>query len=223
MVDLHPEIELAHFLEHTCLSPLTTVTAVEQCCWEADRYGFPSVCVPPLHLAIAVNALHKKPVKIWTVVGFPLGLDTAASKRYAAQQLAEQGAAGLEVVPQLVWFKEGQPNRVYQELAHIVQDTNLPVRVVLELGLMQPEELKVAVQVCGDAGVTSIKTGSGWGGDITFEQVQQLYILCKGRLPIKAAGGIKTLEHALSLIAAGASLLGTSRSVELLQQQYPRK
>ncbi|WP_218080274.1 deoxyribose-phosphate aldolase [Anthocerotibacter panamensis] len=219
MAEIHPELQLAQFIEHTCLGPITTVTTVEQFCWEADRYRFAAVCVPPLHLASAVNTLHKKPVEVWSVVGFPLGTSTDQAKLYAAQQLTDLGAQGLEVVPQLTWFKEGDPNRVYRELAQIVQATRIPIRAVLEISLLQPTELKTALQICGDAGVRGVKTGSGWGGDVTREQVQQVAGLTRGRIEIKAAGGIKTLDHALELLLAGATRLGTSRSVELLHQQ----
>jgi len=223
MVQLHPEIELAHQIEHTCLSPLATKSTVEQICWEADRYQFRAVCVPPLHLATAVQALYKKPVEVWSVVGFPLGFDTPESKLYAAQQLTELGAQGLEVVPAMAVLKDGEPNRIYQELAQIIQATRLPVRVVLEIGLLNPEELRLALQVCQDAGVVGIKTGSGWAGDTTPDQVKQVIGLTKGRLPIKAAGGIKTLTQALNLLAAGATTLGTSKGIELLQEQHNRR
>ncbi len=216
---LHSEIELPQFLDHTCLAPLTTPTTVEQYCWEADRYNLVSVCIPPLHLPLAVHILHKKPIEIWSVVGFPLGIETTEVKLYAAQQLADLGVQGLEIVPQLVWFKLGEPNRVYQELANIAQATRLPIRAVLEISLLTTDELKTALQVCLDAGVTSIKTGSGLGGDVIPDQVREIISLSRGRLTVKAAGGVKTLDHALELIKAGATRLGTSRSIELLQQQ----
>ncbi len=218
---IHPEIELAQFLEHTCLAIATTVTTVEQTCWEADRYRFAAVCVPPVHLALAVNTLLKKPIEVWTVVGFPLGLDSPGAKLYAAQQLVEQGAQGLEVVPHLGWFKEGDPNRVYQELAEIVQATQVPVRAVLELSSVRPEDLKLALQVCGDSGVRGIKTVTGWE-PISPDLVREVVSLTKGRLPIKCAGGIKTIAQSVQLILAGASRIGTSRSVDLLQQQAQR-
>ncbi|WP_287130136.1 deoxyribose-phosphate aldolase [Candidatus Cyanaurora vandensis] len=222
MVEIHPEMALPQFIEHTCLNVLTTTTTVEQVCWEADRHRFRAVCVPPLHLATAVKALYKKPIQVWTVVGFPLGLDTPQAKLYAAQQLADQGATGLEVVPQLIWLKQGDPNRVYQELAEIQQATRLPVRAILELNLLEPAELELALQVCRDAGVSGIKTGTGWAGNTTADQVRQVASLSKGRLPIKASGGIKTLAQCLDLLAAGATALGTSQGVMILKQQQER-
>ncbi|NJK61237.1 MAG: deoxyribose-phosphate aldolase, partial [Oscillatoriales cyanobacterium SM2_1_8] len=142
-------------------------------------------------VALAVARLHRKSPKVATVIGFPSGSHTSETKRYEAAEAVEAGATELDVVINLAWLRDGNVQGVYQELATIVEATNQPVKAILEMPLLTPAEVAQAVAIALDAGVACLKTGTGWSGPVTVAQVQQLVALTKGRVPIKAAGGIR--------------------------------
>lgn len=219
MISSHPEIELAGFIEQTCLKPTATEQDIRQVCWEAEQYRFSGVCVAPVYVRLAVGLLHKKKPQVVTVIGFPAGTSTSATKLYEAQEATAHGANVLEVMANLGFVKGGQYNAVYEEFGQIVEETNRPVRAILELNLLEPDEWKRVAEICLDVGVSGLKTATGWAGATRHEDVQQLRRLVRNQLGIKAAGGIRTLNQALELLAAGADRLGTSRGVEMMREQ----
>ncbi len=212
-------VDLAPFIDHALLSPTATLEQVKQWCADVDRYGFAAVCVFPTHVGQAVELLHQHPAQICTVIGFPTGATTSATKLYEALEATERGATELDVVINLGWLKSGQPDAVHREMATICEETGLPVKAILETALLTPEEMALATEVCMDAGVAYIKTSTGWQGGVTVEVVQQLQQITQGRVGIKASGGIRTAAQAQALIQAGATRLGTSRGPALVQQQ----
>jgi deoxyribose-phosphate aldolase len=216
---LHPEIDLAQFIDHTQLNPLATPAAIDQLCDEADRWQFAAVCVYPTYVRHVTNLLHNKHPKVCTVIGFPAGATTSAVKLYEAQEAAENGASELDVVINLSWLKTGRTNELYQEIAAIREATGQTVKAILETALLTDEEKKVAAEICVDAGVAFLKTSTGWHGGATITDVKLLKALARDRVGIKASGGIHTVTQALDLIAAGATRLGTSRSVDLMRQR----
>ncbi|MBD2257932.1 deoxyribose-phosphate aldolase [Pseudanabaena sp. FACHB-2040] len=215
-------IDLASYIDHALLLPTTTAEQVAHGCGEADRYNFAAVCVYPVHVRQAAELLRNRPVKVCSVIGFPTGATTSATKLYEAQEAVENGASELDVVINLGWLKAGQTDAVHQELAIICEETNLPVKAILETALLTPPELELACEICMDAGVTFLKTSTGWQGGATIEVVQQMRELTKGRVGIKASGGIQTVDQAVSLIQAGATRLGTSRGPNLIHQQQAK-
>ncbi|AGY57341.1 deoxyribose-phosphate aldolase [Gloeobacter kilaueensis] len=220
MISSHPEIELAGFIEQTCLKPTTTADDIRQICWEAQRYRFGAVCVAPVYARLAVEQLHKQKPKIFTVVGFPLGLSTAAAKLYEAEEAAAMGVDGLEVMVNLGAVKSGQYNVIYEELGRIVDAVSCEVRAILEWNLLDGDERKHLAEVCLDVGVSMLKTSAGWSGLVKTEDVQALRRVVRNQLGIKVAGGVHSLSQALELLAAGANRLGTSRGVEILREQH---
>ena len=219
MAVVHPEIDLAQFIEHTLLNPLATPEAIAQLCDEADRLHFPAVCVYPVHVRQAVSLLHHKQPQVCTVIGFPSGATTSAVKLYEAQEAAENGATELDVVINLGWLKAGKINELHREIADIRAATEQKIKAILETALLTDEEKRIAAEVCLDAGVAFLKTNTGWYGGATVADVKLLKQITRDRIGIKAAGGIRTVEQALDLIVAGANRLGTSRGVELIRMR----
>jgi deoxyribose-phosphate aldolase len=219
VASLYPDIDLAPFIDHALLNPTATAEQVEQWCDEADRYRFAAVCVYPVHVKQAANLLHNKPPNVCTVIGFPTGATTPGVKLYEAQEAVENGATELDVVINLGWLKSGQLNDLHRELAEIREETGQTIKAILEMSLLTEEEKRVAAEVCMDAGVAFLKTSTGWAGGATVPDVRLLKEISNDRVGIKASGGIRTIEQALELILAGATRLGTSRSLDLLRQR----
>lgn len=212
-------IDLAPFIDHALLTPTATLDQVNHWCTEADRYRFAAVCVHPVHVRRAVELLHNRPVKVCTVIGFPTGASTSAVKLYEAAEAAEHGATELDVVINLGWVKEGRSNEIHRELASICEETGQTVKAILETSLLTPDEITLAAEVCMDSGAAFLKTNTGWQGGATVQVVQQLREISRGRVGIKASGGIRTVDQAIALIQAGATRLGTSRGPDLIRQQ----
>lgn len=217
--DYAKRINLAEFIDHALLNPTATPEQVAQCCEEADLFNFAAVCIYPAHVRQAVELLHGKRSQVCTVIGFPTGATTSAVKLYEAQEAVENGATELDVVINLGWLKSGKTEEVHRELAEICDATGQTVKAILEMGLLTESEKKLAAEICLDAGVQFLKTNTGWYGGATVEDVRLLKAVSNDRVGIKASGGIRTPEQAISLILAGATRLGTSRGPDLIRQR----
>jgi deoxyribose-phosphate aldolase len=217
------EIDLTSYIDHTLLNPMASPDAIAQLCEEADRYHFPAICIYPIHVRQAAEALHQSTVKVGTVIGFPSGASTSATKLFEAQDALENGATELDVVINLGGLNQGNLDAVHRELAEICELGNPVVKAILEMALLSPEEKRIAAEVCMDAGVDFLKTSTGWHGGATVEDVQLLKEIARDRVGIKASGGIRTLEQAYALIMAGATRLGTSYGLPLIQAQHQPK
>ncbi len=214
-----PAIALAPLIDHSLLIPTATPEQVMHWCNDVDRFGFAGICIAPSYVSLAREHLQGKKAAICTVIGFPTGATTATTKLYEAQEAVENGATELDVVINLGWLKAGEHNRVHQEIAQICEETGTPVKAILEATLLTPAELKTAADICMDAGAQFLKTSTGWNGGATVEIVRHLREITKGRVGIKASGGIRTAEQALRLVEAGATRLGTSSGPALVRQQ----
>lgn len=215
----YSDIDIAPLIDHTLLNPLATPEQIEKLCQEADRYQFAAVCVYPCYVRLAAELLQRKNPKICTVIGFPSGANTSATKLYEAREAVENGATELDVVINLGWLKIGKTEEVHREIAQICEETGVTVKAILETTLLTDAEKRLAAELCMDAGVTFLKTSTGWNGGATVVDVKSLYELAKERVGIKASGGILKIEQALDLVVAGATRLGTSRGVDLLRQR----
>ncbi|MGD1903530.1 MAG: deoxyribose-phosphate aldolase [Geitlerinemataceae cyanobacterium] len=213
------EIDLAPTIDHALLNPLAHETFVRQWCSEAERFGFASVCVYPNHVRLAAECLQGKAPIVSTVIGYPTGTTTASVKRYEALEAVDNGASELGVTLDLAQLKAGKTNQVHRAIAEICEDANVPVKAIVETNLLEPDELAVAVDLCIDAGATHIVTGTGWNGGVTIEAVCRLKDLAKGRIAIEAAAGIRDMHFAIDLLVAGATRLGTSYAMAMLQQR----
>ena len=219
MMTDYPDIDIAPLIDHTLLNPLATPEQIEKLCQEADRYQFAAVCIYPCYVRLAVELLQRKNPKVCTVIGFPSGANTSATKLYEAREAVENGATELDVVINLGWLRMGKTEEVHREIAQICEETGVTVKAILETNLLTDAQKRIAAELCMDAGVTFLKTSTGWNGGATVADVTSLYELAKERVGIKASGGIIKIEQALDLVVAGATRLGTSRGVDLLRQR----
>ncbi|MEA5571876.1 deoxyribose-phosphate aldolase [Calothrix sp. UHCC 0171] len=213
----YPDIDIAPFIDHTLLITTATSAHVEQWCEQADRFGFAAVCIYPTYVRLAKELLHGKKPQVCTVIGFPTGATTSATKLYEALEATENGATELDVVLNLGWLKAGKTDEVHREIAEICEETGQTVKVILETSLLTDAEKRLAAELAMEAGAAFLKTSTGWNGGATVEDIRLLKELARDRIGIKASGGIRTSEQALDLILAGATRLGTSRSIELIQ------
>ena len=212
--------DLAPLIDHAQLDPLAGREAIERCCDEARHFGFAGVCVASRWVAHARERLPRnqgggQPMLV-AVIGFPFGAVPAEIKRAEAELAAEQGADELDVVPDFGALADRDSTTLLADLA-AVAEVGLPFKVILEAGKLTPEALELLVEVSIDAGAGFLKTGSGFGPAATTAQVNTLRQLARGRAAIKASGGIASLDAALELVKAGASRLGTSRGVALIE------
>jgi len=219
LVSDHQDIDLAPLIDHAILHPAATPRDIQQACDIAQQFKFASVCLAPVHVKQAVDLLHGKSTQICAVIGFPMGATTSAVKLYEAQEAAEYGATELDVVINLGFLKSGQTDALHRDIAQICDATGRPVKAILEMALLTPDEKRLAAEVCMDAGVAFLKTSTGWQGGATVEDVKFLRNITKDRVGIKASGGIRTFEQVLELVLAGATRIGTSRGVEILRQR----
>jgi deoxyribose-phosphate aldolase len=211
--------DLASLIDHALLDPHQGREAIERCCDEARHFGFAGVCMASRWLPAARERLGPsggRGPKLISVVGFPFGAVPPAIKQAEAEWAAAAGAEELDVVPDFGALADADSTSFCQDLAAIVE-LGLPVKVILEVGRLEPAALELAVEASIDVGATFLKTGSGFGPAATVEQVKQLRDLARGRAAVKASGGIGTLEQAIELVEAGAGRLGTSRGVALMQ------
>jgi deoxyribose-phosphate aldolase len=215
-------LNLAEYIDHTLLLPMVTPEQIDQGCEIALRYGFPTFCVPPCYVPRVVERLHGSLVKVSTVVGFPLGTTTAEAKLYEAQLAVEQGCRELDVRINLAWLKAGELDRLHAEIAQLVEETGVCVKAILETALLTEEEKKLAGEICIDAGAAFLMTSTGWMGGATPADVQLLWQLSRGKVGVKASGGIRTVAQAEAMIQAGASRIGTSWGLELMQELRAR-
>lgn len=213
------DIDLAEYIDHSLLQPSATAEQVKQLCQEAFQYNFPAVCVYPTAVKQAVELLHDKRTQVCTVIGFPTGANTSAVKLYEAREATENGATELDVAIDLGWVKSRESNLIYREMAQICEETGQTVKAILETAVLSEAEIRLAGEICLDAGVAYLKTSTGWFGGATVEAVRLLHEITGGQIGIKASGGIRTLEQAIELIQAGATRLGTSRGIDLMRQQ----
>jgi deoxyribose-phosphate aldolase len=212
--------DLAPLIDHALLDPHHGSSAVRQCCEEARHFGFAGVCVASRWVASAREQLPLEgkgaSPQLIAVVGFPFGAVPAAVKLAEAVAAAEAGADELDVVPDFGALADRQSTPIHDELAAICE-LGLPVKVILEVGRLDPDALALLVEISIDAGARFLKSGSGFGPAVTVDHIEQLRQLARGRAAIKASGGIVNLEQALALVEAGATRLGTSRGVALAQ------
>lgn len=213
------EIDIAEYIDQALLDPKATPEQVKQCCVTAEQYSFPTVCVYPGAVRQAAELLYGKPTEVCCVIGFPTGATTSAVKLYEAQEAVDNGATELDVVINLGWLKAGNSEEIYREIAQICEETEQTVKAILETNVLTDTEKRLAAEICMDAGAAFLKTSTGWFGGATVADVQLLSQIGKGRVGIKASGGIRTLAQAFDLINAGATRLGTSRGADLVYQQ----
>ncbi|MBE3575075.1 MAG: deoxyribose-phosphate aldolase [Firmicutes bacterium] len=215
--------ELAHRIDHTLLKPDATPMDIQRLCAEARAYGFATVCVNPLFVAQAAGELAGTPVGVCSVVGFPLGATPAQVKAVEAARAVADGAREIDMVLAIGLLKAGEEDRVREDIRQVVQAVApVPVKVILETGLLTDQEKVLACHLAEEAGAAFVKTSTGFGhGGATVEDVRLLRATVGSRLRVKASGGIRDHQTALAMLAAGADRLGCSASVAVVTGRTP--
>ena len=213
---------LASMIDHTLLKPEATRAQVEQLCDEAKQHGFASVCVNPTHVRLCAQRLKGSPVKVCTVVGFPLGATLPEVKAFETQQALEAGATEIDMVVNIGALKSQDNDLVARDMAAVVRAAhagNALVKVIIEAALLSDDEKITACQLAQSAGADFVKTSTGFGpGGATVEDVALMRRAVGPTMGIKAAGGIRTLADAQKMIAAGATRIGASASVKMMAE-----
>ena len=204
--------ELAPYIDHTVLGPETTPAAVERVIDAAEEWGM-NVCIPPCYVDAAREYADEE-TTIATVIGFPHGQNAPEVKLEEAVQAWRAGADELDVVLNVGRVKAGDIELVTDELAEIVSAVPVPVKVIIETGLLTDEEKHAACQAAADADADFVKTSTGFAeGGAAVSDVE----LMAEYLPVKASGGIGTYEKAMAMIEAGAERIGASSGVAILE------
>ena len=222
---------LAGYIDHTLLYPNAATGDIVRLCAEAAEHKFFAVCVNPYYVKRAVRELASTEVAVATVVGFPLGADLTDIKIAQAQRALFEGAEELDMVINIGALKERANDYVLAEIQSIVRAAGERlVKVIIECALLTEEEKVLATQLCAKGGAAMVKTCTGFVKDDPGATIEDIVLLKKTidalenihprLLQIKASGGIKDYNHALALIEAGASRLGTSASVNIIKETY---
>jgi deoxyribose-phosphate aldolase len=214
-------ISLASYIDHTLLKPTATRAEIIRLCAEAIEYQFASVCIPPCYVSLAADILNGTPIATGTVVGFPLGYNTTGIKVKEAETARKDGAREIDMVINRGWIKDGLFPLVVKEVREVIQVVpDMIVKVIMELcDLTESEKIEAATALL-ETGAHFLKTSTGLGkGGATLEDVHLLAGISRGRMKIKAAGGIRHASETLAFIKAGASRIGTSAGVQIIQEQ----
>jgi deoxyribose-phosphate aldolase len=218
---LHDWQSLAAILDHTLLKPDATSADVLRLCEEAMHYRFACVSVNPCWIALAHSALSGSGVAVGTVVGFPLGASLTHSKREEGESALRLGARELDMVIHIGALKSGDNAMVQSDVRTIVElahDAGAMLKAILETCLLTLEEKLRASEICVAAGVDFLKTSTGFStGGATVEDVSLLRGVAGGRCGVKASGGIRTLDAVRDMLEAGASRIGSSSGVAILE------
>ncbi len=209
----------APYLDHTLLRPDAVLEEVHQLAREARAHHLGGACVHPVHIGALVEALGRAPAVPIAVVGFPHGAHRARVKALEAQLAVADGARELDAVAALGALRAGDVEAALEDIQALVEAARpWPVKLILETGLLERRAVVLGAGLALVAGCAAVKTSTGFGGPgARPEDVALLRSVVGGALQVKASGGVRTREQALALVKAGASRLGTSASVSLVQ------
>jgi deoxyribose-phosphate aldolase len=219
-VDVGPEV--ARMIDHTLLKPDATQDQIAQLCYEARKHGFAAVCVNPSYVKLCGQLLKGSPVHVCTVVGFPLGATPPEVKAYEAQQAIDDGATEVDMVINIGALKSKDYSLVERDiatLAHTCHSGGAILKVIIEAALLSDEEKVIASQLAKAAGADFMKTSTGFGpGGATVHDVELIRLAVGPAMGIKAAGGIRSYQDARAMIAAGATRIGASAGIRIVQE-----
>lgn len=214
--------ELARYIDHTNLRPEVTPDDIHQLCKEAVSYGFYAVCVNPIFVPQCSEHLRETGVKVCSVVGFPLGATPTTIKVEETHWVCERGAAEVNMVIAIGLLKAKLYSAVEADIAAVVEAAranNAAVKVILETAMLTDEEKIMACELAKSVGAAFVKTSTGFSkAGATIEDVKLMQKAVKAEIGVKASGGIKTLAQAMAMLEAGATRLGTSASVAILEE-----
>lgn len=214
-------MRLAPYIDHTILTPEATVEQVAKRCAEARHYGFAAVCVNPWFVPLVAETLAGSDVMTCTVIGFPLGATTTATKAAETAEAVAAGAREVDMVLAIGALRGGCLDYVRHDVMAVVEAAAAAhVKVILETCLLTDEEKVTACRLCVEAGAHFVKTSTGFStGGATVADITLMRKTVGPAMGIKASGGVRTREAAQAMIAAGATRIGTSAGVTLVADE----
>ena len=215
-------MELKKYIDHTLLKPEATQAQIDTLLGEALEYDFMSVCINPYWVSYAADRLKESDVKVCTVIGFPLGANTSAVKAFEASTAINDGATEIDMVINIGAAKSGDWDQVEADIKAVVDvaDQSVLVKVIIETYLLTDEEKVKACQAAQAAGADFVKTSTGFStGGATLEDVRLMRETVGPDMGVKASGGVSNLEEAQAMIEAGASRIGASKGIQIIQAQ----
>lgn len=213
---------VALLIDHTMLKPDASQEDIARVCAEAHRSGFASVCVNPYWVRFAAAALDGSGVKICTTIGFPLGANESSTKLAEAESALLEGANELDLVQNIGALRSGHLDLVRNETRQLAEKSHARgalLKVILEMCLLSEEEKTTACRLAVEAGADFVKTSTGFAkSGATVEDVRLMRKIVGDTTGVKAAGGIRTLAGVRAMVEAGASRIGTSSGVRIMQE-----
>lgn len=214
--------KLARMIDHTLLKADATEAEIRQLCDEARKHKFASVCVNPTHVALAARLLAGSPVKVCTVIGFPLGATASEVKAFETQQAIADGAREVDMVVNVGALKAGDRQKVESDIRAVVQAARqagkgVVTKVILETALLSDAEKVMACEASRAAGADFVKTSTGFStGGATAHDVALMRRTVGSAMGVKASGGVRDFKGAMTMVRAGASRIGASASVSIV-------
>lgn len=214
---------LARLIDHTLLKPEASRADIERLCAEALQYRFASVCVNPVYVRLCADLLHgQSEVRVCTVVGFPLGATSTEVKVFEAQRALADGAVELDMVQHVGALKSGDLQALERDIAAVVAVAHAQgalCKVILETALLSDPEKETACRIAQAAGADFVKTSTGFGpGGATVADIALMRRVVGPAMGVKASGGIRSLADVQQMLAAGATRIGASAGVRILQE-----
>ncbi|HDR1026015.1 deoxyribose-phosphate aldolase [Pasteurella multocida] len=209
--------QIAQFIDHTALTAEKTEQDIIQLCDEAITHHFWSVCINSAYIPLAKQKLAGTPVKICTVVGFPLGANLSTVKAFETTEAIKAGADEIDMVINVGWIKSNKWDAVEKDIATVLAAcAGKPLKVILETCLLSKDEIVKACEICKTLNVAFVKTSTGFNrGGATKEDVA-LMKRTVGDIGVKASGGVRDTETAIAMINAGASRIGASAGIAII-------
>ena len=207
-------------IDHTVLKADTPLETIKRICDEAMEYGFASVCINPCHVAYCADYLKDSDVNVCTVIGFPLGANTSSVKAFETKDAIANGADEIDMVMNIGALKDKNYDLVRDDVKAVVEAANgTLVKVILETCLLTEDEIKKACELCVEAKADYVKTSTGFSTrGATIEDVRIMKEAVHGKAKVKAAGGVRTPEDMVKIVAAGADRIGTSAGCSLVKK-----
>ncbi|MDK9860658.1 deoxyribose-phosphate aldolase [Staphylococcus equorum] len=209
----------AKYIDHTLLKPESTRAQIDKIIEEAREFNFKSVCLNPTHVKYAAEKLKDTEVLVCTVIGFPLGASTTETKMFEVEDAVKNGASELDMVINVGALKDGRYEDVQKDIESVVGAANgKTVKVIIETCLLTDEEIVKASELSKVAGANFVKTSTGFaGGGATPEDVKLMKDTVGDDLEVKASGGVRNLEDFNKMLEAGATRMGASAGVQIIQ------
>ena len=213
--------ELAGMIDHTFLKAFGTAADIEKLCSEADEYGFAMVAINPAEVTTCAELLKNSPVRVGAAIGFPLGQTTVECKAFETRDAIEKGATEIDTVINVRALQKGQLDIVQKEIEDMVsicKPAGVICKVILETCYLTDAEKETVCRIAKEAGVDFVKTSTGFGtAGATVHDVALMRRVVGPEIGVKAAGGIRDLETALAMIEAGATRIGTSSGISIIE------